>query len=99
MDGGGATVVVGEDDALLDGVDVKDGFEVDDVFPSQAQVILAFSHSLVDGGLHFRESEGDEEMKSREEIDLRVVVIRLEVHHFLEVDAVEFSIHAETDDG
>lgn len=74
-----SALCIGQDESLLDSVDVEDTEQVDDELSSKSHEESVLSQYAVYGLGDFCHSEGQHEMKSRLVVDMRVVVICLHV--------------------
>lgn len=71
------TVVVGKLDNLLNGIDMKDTADIDNVFPAETYKKLVIGELAGYSGLYFGETERHHEMRARRVKHMGVMVIRL----------------------
>ena len=88
-------MLVGQVYGLLDDVDVEDVALVEDVFPRDADKAVVVGAGLGNGRFYFGEAERYHEVCARAVIYDGVVVVGLQVHNFLQVNYVQFSLNAE----
>ena len=88
-------MAVGQQDTLLEHVDVIDVLDVDDMASSQSEQEVVLRYPLGDGSLHLAETEGHHHVCARVGVDVRVMVVGLEVEYMWEIHQVHLAIDSE----